>query len=224
MVRRLVRGLFMLVGLLLLAAVITFLYIGWRINDTGTRDLAERADAIVILGARVEPDGQAGADLRERTLHAVTLFQRGLAPYVVCTGGFRDDRLSAASVGCQLASSQGVPLEKLALADGSMTTREDAISASQLMLARGWKTAIVVSHPLHLERARLLFEAQNISVYPSPTNTDLRTIPWRIRAWLTAREAVGIVSIGLEEFGLPADWTHFLSRWVYGPWSTAELN
>jgi uncharacterized SAM-binding protein YcdF (DUF218 family) len=224
MVRRFVRGLLTIVGLLLLAAVLTFLYISWRINHTGTRDLAKRADAIVILGARVEPDGQPGPDLQVRTLHAVTLFQRGLAPYVVCTGGYRDDRLSAASVACRLATSQGVPADKAVLADGSMTTREDATSASELMLGRGWKTAIVVSHPLHLERARLLFEAQGISVYPSPTNTNLATIPWRTRAWLTAREAVGIVSIGLEALGLPSDWTHHLSRWVYGSGPTAELN
>ena len=224
MVRGFIRGLLMIVGLLVLAAVITFLYIGWRINHTGTRDSAKRADAIVILGARVEPNGQPGPDLYVRTLHAVNLFQRGLAPYVICTGGYRDDRLSAASVACRLAASQGVPEDKLVLADGSMTTREDAVSASELMLGRGWKAAIVVSHPLHLERARLLFEAQGIAVYPSPTNTDLATIPWRTRAWLTAREAVGIVSIGLEELGLPAGWTHLLSRWVYGPGSAAELN
>lgn len=224
MVRGLVRGLATAVSLLLLAAAITFLYIGWRINHTGTRDSAKKADAIVILGARVEPDGQPGPDLRVRTLHAVNLFQRGLAPYVICTGGYRDDRLSAAAVACQLAASQGVPADKVVLADGSMTTREDAIGASELLLARGWKTAIVVSHPLHLERARLLFEAQGISVYPSPTNTNLATIPWRTRAWLTAREAVGIVSIGLEELGLPAGWTHLLSRWVYGPGFSAELN
>jgi uncharacterized SAM-binding protein YcdF (DUF218 family) len=213
-----------LVGLLLLAAAITFLYIGWRINHTGTRDSAQRADAIVVLGARVAPNGQPGPDLQVRALHAVKLFQRGLAPYIVCTGGYRDDRLSAAAVGCQLATSQGVPVEKILLADGSMTTREDAINASELMLARGWKTAIIVSHPLHLERVRLLFEAQGISVYPSPTNTDLAAIPWRTRTWLTAREAVGIVSIGLEEFGLPANWTRLLSGWVYGAWSAAELN
>jgi len=224
MVRRFLRGLVTIVGLLLLAAAVTFLYIGWRINHTGTRDSATRADAIVILGALVEPDGQPGPDLRVRTLHAVNLFQRGLAPYVICTGGYRNDRLSAASVACQLAASQGVPLDKVVLAEGSMTTREDAISASELIRNRGWETAIVVSHPLHLERARILFEAQGISVYPSPTNTNLATIPWRTRAWLTAREAVGIVSIGLEELGLPAGWTHLLSRWVYGPGSTVELN
>lgn len=224
MLRRLVRGLLTLLGLFLLAGAITFLYIGWRVNHTGSRDLAKRADAIVIMGARVEADGQPGPDLRERTLHAVSLFHRGLAPYVICTGGFHNDRLSAAAVACNLAISQGVPAHKTFLADGSMTTREDATSASKLMLDRGWITAIVVSHPLHLERARLLFENQGISVFPSPTNTDLTTIPWRTRAWLSAREAVGILSVSLEAFGVPADWTSLLSRWVYGPWSTAGAN
>jgi uncharacterized SAM-binding protein YcdF (DUF218 family) len=224
MLRRLVRGLLTVVVLVLLAGGISFLYVGWRINYTGARDLAQRADAIVILGARVEPDGQPGPDLRVRTLHAVDLFQRGLAPYVICTGGYRDDRLSAASVACDLAVSQGVPSEKVFRADGSMSTREDATTARDIMLARGWQTAILVSHPLHLERARLLFEGQGLSVYPSPTNTALKDIPWRTRVWLTAREAVGIVWIGLEEFGLPYDWTLPLSRSVYGAGVTAEGN
>jgi uncharacterized SAM-binding protein YcdF (DUF218 family) len=116
-----------------------------------------------------------------------------------------------------MALGQGVPAEKILLAEGSMTTSQDAVSARNLMLERGWETAVLVSHPLHLERARLLFEGLGTTVYPSPTNTDLTTIPWRTRAWLTAREAVGIVWIGLEEMGVPYAWTHPLSRWVYGP-------
>jgi uncharacterized SAM-binding protein YcdF (DUF218 family) len=221
---RLVRGLLTLVALVLLAGAITFLYIGWQINDTGARDRARQADAIVILGARVEPNGQAGPDLRVRTLHAVSLFQRELAPYLICTGGYRDDRLSAAAVARELAISQGVPGDRILLADGSMTTREDAAGAARLIAARGWRTAILVSHPLHLERARLLFEGQGITVYPSPTSTNLGAIPWRTRAWLTAREAVGIVWIGLEELGVPYNWTTQLSRWVYGPPAAPETN
>ena len=224
MFRRLVRALLTLGVLVLLAGAGTFLYLGWRINHTGARDLAQQADAIVVLGARVEPDGQPGPDLRARTLHAVDLFQRGLAPYLICTGGYQGDPLSAAAVACDLAVAQGVPGEKVLLADGSMTTREDAASADQLMAAHGWQTAILVSHPLHLERVRLLFEGQGITVYPSPTSTDLAAIPWPSRAWLTAREAAGIVWIGLEEIGVPYDWTLPLSRWIYGPRATPGEN
>jgi uncharacterized SAM-binding protein YcdF (DUF218 family) len=224
MFRRFIRALLACVALLLLAGAVTFLYLGWRINRTGARDLAQPADAIIVLGARVEPDGQPGPDLRVRTLHAVDLFQRGLAPYLICTGGYRDDRLSAAAVACNLAISQGVPAEKVLLADGSMTTREDAASASQLMADHGWRTAILVSHPLHLERVRLLFEEQGITTYPSPTSTNLAAIPWPTRAWLTSREAAGIVWTGLEEIGVPYDWTVPLSRWIYGLPATPGTN
>jgi uncharacterized SAM-binding protein YcdF (DUF218 family) len=222
MARGLVRSLLALVTLVFVAGAITLLYIGWRINHTGSHDQAQRADAIVVLGARVAADGQPGPDLRERTGHAVRLFQRGLAPYFICTGGYRNDRLSAAAVACDLAVAQGVPADKILLADGSMTTREDAASARDLMLAQGWQTAILVSHPLHLERARLLFEGQGITVYPSPTNTDLSSIPLRTRMWLTAREAVGVLWVALEDLGVPYEWTLPLSRVVYGSATASE--
>jgi len=216
MLRRLVRGLLAGIGILFLAATAAFLVLCWQINRTGSSDEAQPADAIVILGARVGPDGQPGPDLRVRTLHAVSLYQQGLAPYLVCTGGYKDDRLSAAAVACKLAVSEGVPEDRVFLADGSMTTGEDATSTRNLAASRGWRTAIVVSHPLHLERARILFEEQGITVYPSPTSTDLTAIPLGTRAWLTLREAVGIVWIGLERAGVPYDWTRQLSEWVYG--------
>ena len=211
-----VRGLLAGIGTLLLAATAAFLVLCWQINCTGSSDEAQPADAIVILGARVEPDGQPGPDLRVRTLHAVSLYQQGLAPYLVCTGGYQGDRLSAAAVACRLAVSQGVPQEGVLLAEGSMTTGEDAVRTRDLAMARGWRTAILVSHPLHLERARILFEEQGITVYPSPTSTDLSAISLGTRAWLTLREAVGIVWIGLEKVGVPYDWTMQLSEWVYG--------
>ena len=221
MLKRLVRVLLALATAVVLAGAITFLYVGWRINHTGASDKAQQADAIVVLGARVEANGQPGPDLRVRTLHAVDLFQRGLAPYVICTGGFQNERLSAASVCRQLAIAQGVPEEKVLLADGSMTTREDAASAGALLTERGWNSIILVSHPLHLERARILFEGQQIDIYPSPTSTDLQAIPWRTRLYLTAREAVGITWIILEELGIPYEWAIPLSRKVYGAPLTA---
>jgi len=216
MIRRFARTLLTMTAIVLLAGVITFLYLGWRVNRTGVRDLAQPADVIVVLGAQVAPDGQPGPDLFVRTLHAVELWHRGLAPYLICTGGYRGDRLSAASVARELAIAQGVPSERVLIADGSMTTREDAASARGLMLTHGWGTAILVSHPLHLERVRILFEAEGLTGYPSPTNTDLRAIPWRTRAYLTSREVVGIAWITLEALGIPYDWTAPLSRVVYG--------
>jgi uncharacterized SAM-binding protein YcdF (DUF218 family) len=216
MFRRLFRSVLTLLALVLLAGVITLLFLAWRVNRTGTSDEAQPVDAIVILGARVERNGQPGPDLRSRTRHAARLYHQGLAPYLICTGGYEGDRLSAAAVARRLAISLGVPKKRILRADGSMTTSEDAASARELMAERGWDSAILVSHPLHLERARQLFEGEGIEVFTSPTSTDLQAIPWRTRAWLTAREVVGIVWMGLEGLGMPNEWTAPLSRWVYG--------
>jgi uncharacterized SAM-binding protein YcdF (DUF218 family) len=217
MIRRLSRALLTVATLVLLAGAITFLYIAWRVNHTGLADRAQQAHAIVVLGARVSADGTAGPDLYERTRHAVHLYQQGLAPYLICTGGYQGDRRSAAAVARDLAVSMGVDPARILLAEGAMTTQEDAASAWKLMSARGWQRVILVSHPLHLERARLLFEAEGLTVYPSPTNTRLDAIPWQTRAWLTLRETVGIIWIGMEALGAPYEWTLPLSRLVYGP-------
>jgi hypothetical protein len=69
-----------------------------------------------------------------------------------------------------------------------------------------------------------LFEGEGITVYPSPTSTDLQAIPWQTRAWLTGREAVGVVWIALEELGVPYEWTARLSKWVYSPLASPEEN
>jgi uncharacterized SAM-binding protein YcdF (DUF218 family) len=222
MFRQLFRTVLTCGALLLLAGTAFLVALGWQINRTGARDQAQPADAIVVLGARVEADGQPGPDLQSRTLHGVRLFQQGMAPYLVCTGGYQDDKLSAASVACDLAVSQGVPADRVLLADGGMTTQEDAVSARNLAALHGFRTVILVSHPLHLERARMLFEGEGISVFPSPTSTDLAAIPWPNRVWLTVRETAGILQAGLEGLGilLPVDWTIRLGHWVYGTWAT----
>ena len=40
----------------------------------------------------------------------------------------------------------------------------------------------------------------------------------------TAREAVGIIWIGLEALGVPYEWTLPLSRWVYGTAANSGAN
>ncbi len=215
LVRRLVRALLLAVELAILFLAALLGYLAWRINATGASDAAQPADVIVVLGAQVLPDGRPGPDLLERTQHGIALFQSRLAPALICTGGHASDARSAAAVARRLAARSGVPVESVLLADGAMTTREDAARTAELMRGRGWRSAILVSHPLHLERARLLFAREGLIVYPSPTSTTLSAIPWRARAWLTAREAVGIVWSALEEAGLPYEWTRVLSGWVY---------
>lgn len=179
--------------------------LGWQINQLGSRDLARPADAVVILGARVNADGSPGSDLLSRTYHGIDLYNAGLAPVVICAGGSGGDRLSAGAVACRFAVEVlGLPPEHALVVDqqDAYTTADEARAVAELMRVRGLQSVILVSHPLHLYRARWLFHDQGLQVFTSPTNTELWRIAPPVRLWYTLREAGGVILTVLEQ--LPA--------------------
>lgn len=191
--RSLLRAALRAALLVAVLALLALVALALQIDRLGRQDHAEPADAIVVLGARVNPDGSPGSDLTSRTLHAVDLWQQGIAPYVICTGGYADEPLSAASVCRRYAVSLGVPAERVLLADGSSNTREDAAVTATIMALEDLDSAVLVSHPLHLYRARWLFRRAGIEATTSPTSTQTHRIVFPLRAWYALREAGGIV-------------------------------
>ena len=177
---------------------------------------APAADAIVVLGARVNADGSPGSDLTSRTYHAVDLWLAGYAPHIICTGGFKNERLSAAAVCRRFAIELGVPADRIYLADGSSNTIEDAAATAQVMADQGWRKAILVSHPLHLYRARWLFRRVGLDVVTSPTSTEVQRIAPPVRAWYAVREAAAILITALDGWKIvPPEWIARLQRWTY---------
>jgi uncharacterized SAM-binding protein YcdF (DUF218 family) len=199
-----------LIFAILILPIVGFLALCAAVNAYGLWDQAAPADAIVTLGARVFPDGSPGPDLRSRTFHSAVLFHDGLAPYMICAGGFPGDRSSAAAVSRNLAVQLGVPSERILLAEDSMSTQGDAEQVARIMRERQWTSAIVVSHPLHLLRARILFRREGISVLTSPTPLEEGEMSWEARAYYTVREAMGIIAALL-----PRGWTR--------EWATAAI-
>ena len=218
MLQAVLRGL----ALLLLVALLGFAFLAWQVDRLGGRDDAQAldapaADTIVVLGARVNADGSPGSDLTSRTYHAVDLWLAGYAPHIICTGGFKNERLSAAAVCRRFAVELGVPADRVYLADGSSNTIEDAVSAAQVMAGQGWRKAILVSHPLHLYRARWLFRRAGLDVVTSPTSTEVARIAPPLRLWYAVREAGAVVVTALDGWDtVPPEWIARLQRWSYG--------
>jgi uncharacterized SAM-binding protein YcdF (DUF218 family) len=209
------------VGLVILCGVSALLMglalLAWQVDRLGQRDDARASDAIVVLGARVEPDGRPGSDLTSRTYHAVDLWQAGYAPAIICTGGYKNERLSAANVCRRFAVELGVPPDDVRLADGTTNTIEDAAATARVMADNGWRTAILVSHPLHLFRARWLFREAGVDAVTSPTSTETDRIFPLIRAWYALRESGAIILTVLDRWGwIPPQWTARLQAWSYG--------
>jgi uncharacterized SAM-binding protein YcdF (DUF218 family) len=197
-------------------ALVAFGWLVWQVDRLGRRDDARPSDVIVVLGARVLPDGSPGPDLTSRTQHAIDLWQKGLAPYIICSGGYKNERLSAAAVCKRYAAVHGVPGNDIWLADGSQNTIEDARSTAEVMAERGWRSAILVSHPLHLYRALWLFRQAGVDAVTSPTSTQTERISLPYRTWYALREAGAIIVTNLNARGcLPPQWTTRLQTISY---------
>ena len=138
----------------------------------GSRDRARNSDAIVVLGA-AQYVGRPSPVLRARLDHALSLWQRGLAPVLIFTGGTgAGDTTSEAAVSRVYALKHGVPDTAILLENEGKTTRQSLAAVSAIMEARRMKTAILVSDPFHMLRLRILSTQYGVDAYTSPTQTS----------------------------------------------------
>lgn len=121
-----------------------------------THHPAQRADAIIVLGAALFPDGSLPPPLEERVRAGVAVFQRGLAPKLCMTGG-KSPRAShdetEARAMAAFARELGVPDGALEVEDASGSTWENAHRCAALLFPKGIRRVWIVTQPFHLRRA-----------------------------------------------------------------------
>lgn len=138
----------------------------------GARDRARASDAIVVLGA-AQYVGRPSPVLRARLDHALELWERGLAPRLIFTGGTgAGDTTSEAAVSRVYALQHGVPDTAILLEPQGRTTRESLAAVSAIMRGQRMRTAILVSDPFHMLRLRILSTQYGVDAYTSPTQTS----------------------------------------------------
>lgn len=138
----------------------------------GRRNEARKSDAIVVLGA-AQYDGRPSPVLKARLDHAVRLYERGVAPMLIMTGGTAPgDTVSEAVVSRRYAIRQGVPPAAILTERGGMTTLESMRAVSRLMRGQNMQTAVLVSDPFHMLRLKLLSRRVGFTGYTSPTRTS----------------------------------------------------
>jgi uncharacterized SAM-binding protein YcdF (DUF218 family) len=181
------------------------------LDGYGQLDRARPADVIVVLGSRVYPGARPGPALTRRTRHGVALYQQGLAPVFVCSGGLGTDPPSEAEAACGLAQSLGVPASAVVLEGRAHSTEENALYTAALMRARGWRTALVVTDGFHLYRAGLLFARAGVPASLSPAQVTAGPMPAVERYARGTRELAALAWYwGKTLLGLP--FTDFPAR------------
>ncbi len=137
------------------------------------RDDSREADVVIVLGAAAY-DGGVSPVYRERLNHGIDLYRQGLVKKIIVTGGVaKGNKHSDAYTAKEYVLSQGISEEDILMEEASVITLENLENSKALMEQNGYRTAIVVSDPLHMKRAMLLAEDTGMEAYGSPTPTTM---------------------------------------------------
>src|SRR5208282_953589 len=183
--------------LLLLAAAGALLLIfgitGSRIVHAAAEAPAERADVIAIFGA-AEYAGHPSPVYKARLDHGYELFQKGLAPIVITTGGAgQDPDFSEGGVGRSYLLRRGVPEQALIEETQGSDTAQSAARVANIMRANGMRSCIAVSDAYHVFRIRALLEHEGVQVELAPRPESRPRTVWE-RFVAVIREAASYLA------------------------------
>jgi vancomycin permeability regulator SanA len=163
----------------------------------GTTDYRRPADAAVIFGARVYASGVPSPLLADRIRTGVELYDSGLVPMLVMSGGDGVDGFNEAEVMRASAIAAGVAPGAI-MVDPAGVTTEATVANAVSLLSEGSNPLppriMAVSQPYHLPRVQLSFATAGVDVLTVPAADPQ---PIGEMPWLVARE-------------VPAFWVYYL--------------
>ena len=151
------------------------------------------ADAILVFGARVNPD-RPSDELAPRLDHAVMLWRAGVAPIIAVSGGI-DGELDEVQVMSDHLVRAGVPSNSIVAARPGGNTRETLQTVARLPGAR----YAAVSSPFHSYRIESEARRQHLQV---ATDCPARTAEYAIPKLLAMRRRSEVIAVII--YALPA--------------------
>src|SRR5436190_4974503 len=157
-------------GILLLIVLIA---LGWAavvvaVAVQAAHDQATGADAIAVLGA-AQYNGRPSPVFRARLDHAATLYQRGLAPTLLVTGGVgARDTLNEANVGRSYLLRLGIPDDAVIPLAGGHDTFSSIDQVRRWFDGRDSRRVLLVSDGFHMLRLQIIARRLGLTPYTSP--------------------------------------------------------
>lgn len=163
----LLSGSLVLLGLVCLCSVNFYVKIsaGKRIStmdklkETQEQQLGEKADAVLVLGAKVRADGEMSAMLKERVDYGIEVYKLGLAKKIIMSGDHGREEYDEVNTMKNYAVEQGVPSEDIFMDHAGFSTYESMYRAKEIFQV---EQVIVVTQKYHLYRA--IYDAKAFSM------------------------------------------------------------
>ena len=167
--RMLFRGIIGLAALAVLTGAVVFCAVCY----CAAKDRpAKASDCLIVLGAKVRPDGSMSNSLRWRCEAALEAWERDLAgEIIVCGGQGEDEPESEAEAMRKWLTEHGVPAESIYTDAFSTDTLENFANAAKIMGERGWTTAAVATSDYHVQRSLWLARDAGIDACGIPAQS-----------------------------------------------------
>jgi uncharacterized SAM-binding protein YcdF (DUF218 family) len=156
-----------------IVVAVILMALGWAavvvaVAVQAAHDQATAADAIAVLGA-AQYNGRPSPVFRARLDHAATLYQRGLAPTVLVTGGVgARDTLNEANVGRSYLVRLGIPDEAVIPLAGGHDTFSSIDQVRRWFDGRDSRRVLLVSDGFHMLRLQIIARRLGLTPYTSP--------------------------------------------------------
>ncbi len=140
-------------------------------------DALRPADAVLVLGTRMQADGDPTSAQLSRLLRGLEIVEDGLAPRLIITELPPPYAAQRPFVESLLARFK--PEVEMVDLGPTFNTHDEAVMTAEYLKKRGLKRIIVTTSPTHTYRGAALLEAQGLEVMSAPareTRFDLETL------------------------------------------------
>ncbi len=137
------------------------IHLGLIIFD-GLNDNLKKADVGIVLGNKVEINGQPSNRLKSRLDKAVELYQKGFFRYIIVSGGIGKEGFDEAKVMRDYLIKNQIPSKDIILDSKGKNTYLTAINSKVIMENLSLKSALIITQYYHITRTRLAFSKVGI--------------------------------------------------------------
>lgn len=140
-----------------------------NIYDISKIDELDKAQCVIVLGAKVYSEDSLCAVLQDRVDYAIKIYKAGKADKLLFTGDHGRTEYDEVNAMMNYAILEGVPEEDIFLDHAGFSTYESMYRAKEVFCVRD---AIVVTQKFHISRA--VYTAEKMGIEANGVNSDPR--------------------------------------------------
>ncbi|MEA4869343.1 MAG: ElyC/SanA/YdcF family protein [Christensenella sp.] len=126
-----------------------------------------KADAILVLGARVWDSGKPSGILEDRIITGISAYEAGGSDRLLMSGDHGQNEYDEVNAMKTYAIEQGVPSQNIFMDHAGFSTYESLYRARDIFQV---KTVIIVTQRYHLYRALYVAERMGLTAYGIPAD------------------------------------------------------